>query len=111
MRLPDEIHDCTEYSQGFNDAVKEMRESGEEPIPMILHCPKCGTQHIDRPESHFEAGASIGLQIKEVVIWTNPPHRSHLCRVCKTIWRPADVCTTGVEKIETKGKADTWSPQ
>ncbi|WP_208452590.1 VRR-NUC domain-containing protein [Burkholderia gladioli] len=82
-----------------------------EPIPMLLFCPGCGTQHIDRPESHAEADASIGLQIKEVVTWTNPPHRSHLCHACGIVWRPADVATVGVEAIETSGKADTWTKE
>jgi hypothetical protein len=62
------------------------------PIPMILFCPRCGIQHFDAPEP--ERG------------WTNPPHRSHLCASCGTIWRPADVTTTGVAKIETRGSAD-----
>jgi hypothetical protein len=64
------------------------------PIPMILYCPACGRQHIDAPE------LAIG--------WTNPDHRSHRCSGCGTIFRPADVCTTGVESISTKGQHDTW---
>ncbi|MCF4166374.1 hypothetical protein L2U69_12025 [Zavarzinia compransoris] len=60
------------------------------PIPMILHCPFCHQQHIDAP--------SPG--------WNNPSHRSHLCSCCGTIWRPADVPTTGVFAIKTKGTAD-----
>lgn len=63
------------------------------PIPMILHCPECHKQHID--------------VVTET--WSNPPHRSHECQFCKCIWRPADVPTTGVEQINTKGRADTWS--
>ena len=63
-------------------------------IPMVLHCPICHKQHIDAPNERRG--------------WTNPPHRSHECRHCGTIWRPADVATTGVEKIETRGGADTW---
>lgn len=63
------------------------------PIPMVLHCPKCHTQHIDVPEP--EKG------------WTNPPHKSHLCHSCGTVWRPADVPTTGVAAIATRGKQDT----
>src|SRR6185312_2507690 len=43
-----------------------------EPIPMVLHCPSCGAQHIDAPEP--ENG------------WDNPPHRSHSCHTCKTVW-------------------------
>lgn len=64
------------------------------PIPMILHCPKCHTQHVDRP----------------VPGWENPPHRSHLCHACGCAWRPADVATVGVAAIETVGKADNWLP-
>lgn len=69
-------------------------ESKREPIPMILACPACDLFHIDKPDP------AIG--------WTNPPHKSHLCAGCKTIWRPADVETTGVAKIQTRGKHDTW---
>jgi hypothetical protein len=34
MRFPDEIHDCTEYCQGFNDALKEVREMN--PVDHLL---------------------------------------------------------------------------
>lgn len=82
-----------------------------EPIPMVLHCPKCGMQHIDKPEveiERWENALAASSTIK--CTWTNPPHRSHLCHGCGTIWRPADVPTTGVASITTKGKADTWEP-
>lgn len=69
-----------------------------DPIPMILHCPSCGMQHIDAPEL-VDDGSVMG-------VWDNPPHRSHLCHGCGTIWRPADVPTVGVEAIQTRGKAD-----
>lgn len=64
-----------------------------EPIPMILHCPVCGSQHIDESTAERD----------------NPPHRSHLCGTCGNIWRPADVPTVGVASIETEGAAD-WPP-
>lgn len=67
-------------------------EQKAEPIPMVLHCPQCGSQHIDAPSGE----------------WTNPPHKSHLCSGCGAIWRPADVPTTGVAAVATRGKADTW---
>jgi hypothetical protein len=51
-----------------------------DPIPMVLHCPACGWQHIDEPKGD----------------WTNPPHRSHLCAGCGHIWRPFDFPTVGV---------------
>lgn len=62
------------------------------PLDMVLHCPHCGLQHVDAARGE----------------WTNPPHRSHLCAICGTIWRPADVPTNGVAAIGTRGKADTW---
>jgi len=64
------------------------------PIPMLLFCPKCGAQHVDMPDP--ENG------------WANPPHKSHLCHQCKTVWRPADVETAGVACLETRGSKDTW---
>lgn len=64
------------------------------PIPMVLHCPACGLQHIDAP--------SPG--------WDNPPHRSHLCRPddggCGRVWRPADVTTTGIRALPSAGTRD-----
>jgi|GEM_PF-2668692 len=70
-------------------AVERMARA----IPMILFCPACGLQHIDQAEP--ECG------------WDNPPHRSHLCRGCGHIWRPADMATTGVENINTAGSSDS----
>ena len=80
------------------------------PIDVILHCPACGMQHIDRPGDHRyyndtpEAKAAreqIGID------WPNKQHRSHLCHGCGHIWRPADVPTNGVAAIKTKGKDDS----
>lgn len=83
-----------------------------EPVDMILFCPSCHRQHIDAVESEeaytdrlFESGW-WELGGDKPAKWTNPPHRSHLCRHCGTIWRPADVPTNGVERIKTRGKAD-----
>lgn len=78
-------------------AARLPAPAGPEPIPMLLFCPACGTQHIDAPDP------SEG--------WTNPPHRSHTCRKvdggCGHIWRPADVQTTGVAAIQTRGSVDS----
>ena len=63
-----------------------------EPIPMVLHCPRCHEQHVDTATAD----------------WSNPPHRSHLCHACACIWRPADVATCGVAAVETNGSADNW---
>lgn len=77
-----------------------------EPIPMVLHCPECGLQHIDAPEWAFGSDKVFAADEKP---WTNPPHRSHLCAGCGHIWRPADVATVGVHSIQTSGKADSPS--
>lgn len=83
------------------------------PIDMLLFCPKCHKQHVDAPEksewvddSDPLAAMAQVLDTKEV--WDNPPHKSHLCHACGTIWRPADVPTNGVFNINTKGKDDNW---
>lgn len=74
------------------------------PIDMVLHCPKCGMQHIDAPSETREIrGGELCIDR-----WDNPPHRSHKCSACGTIWRPADVATNGVREIQTRGTADTW---
>lgn len=78
----------------------------QEPIPMVLHCPACGLQHIDAPDRLENiVHASSGTIVDQ--LWTNPPHRSHLCHGCGHIWRPADVPTVGVAAVQTKGKADS----
>lgn len=81
------------------------------PIDMVLHCPKCGLQHIDAPD--FEDDPSmlaVGISRKAYDGWTNPPHRSHLCAGCGHVWRPADVPTNGVAAVKTKGKHDSPVP-
>lgn len=61
-----------------------------EPIPMLLFCPQCALQHVDR----------------KTETWDNPPHRSHKCHFCGCIWRPSDFATTGIGKLATKGELD-----
>ncbi|MES2634077.1 MAG: hypothetical protein V4669_13970 [Pseudomonadota bacterium] len=80
------------------------------PIDMVLHCPKCGLQHIDGPEGQFYPGhtAEESTAVNDAYgEWKNPPHRSHLCHGCSHIWRPADVPTNGVAAVKTVGKADS----
>lgn len=71
----------------------------ETPIDMVLYCPRCCTQHIDKDEAPTIPDEG-GLN------WHNPPHRSHLCHSCGFVWRPADVPTNGVQAVKTTGKAD-----
>lgn len=76
------------------------------PIPMVLHCPECGLQHIDAPEpgEFISSGPNAG---RVRAGWSNPPHRSHLCHGCGYVWRPADVPTVGVPCVATKGTNDS----
>lgn len=79
------------------------------PIDMVLYCPNCGLQHVDAPETCPDEGCPhYGTPHSHPSDWLNPPHRSHLCHECGCIWRPADVPTNGVERLQTTGKADTW---
>ncbi len=79
----------------LEEAERHGYERGQKavPIDMVLHCPSCGLQHVDEPDERT-AG------------WSNPPHRSHLCHRCGSIWRPADVPTNGVRATQTTGKND-----
>jgi len=77
----------------FLRARLELAVQAEKPIDMILFCPNCGFQHVDKPEPDKD--------------WTNPPHKSHLCHNCAVVWRPADVATNGVAFIKTKGDRDS----
>lgn len=72
-------------------APSQPGQQPPQPINMVLHCPKCGEQHIDKADAW----------------WNNPPHRSHLCHGCGHIWRPADVPTNGVAAIKTHGTNDS----
>lgn len=87
--------------EGATAALAALRAKGwsvmRGPINMLLWCPQCHSQHVDEPDSRTEG-------------WSNPPHRSHLCHNCGTIWRPADISTNGIAAISTRGKADTWPP-
>lgn len=94
-------------------AVHTALNVGDTPIDMILHCPKCHTQHIDYHETDTEYTDRLHespwweLGGDKPARWTNPPHRSHKCFSCGNIWRPADVFTNGVPSIKTRGKVDS----
>lgn len=96
-------------SLGF-DAGHAFWHEQQTPIDMVLHCPQCMTQHIDRPVGQFYPGMTAdesAAQNKAYGHWDNPPHRSHLCAECGHIWRPADVPTNGVVAIKTRGRNDS----
>lgn len=87
------------------------------PIDMVLHCPRCGLQHIDAPERDMRMDYAVVAGLAEVSPGyeprPNPPCRSHQCHnpACGCIWRPADVPTNGVERLATRGQADNWPIQ
>lgn len=85
-------------------ATQPAQAQQSEPIPMVLYCPNCGMQHIDKAEMP-DPYPAFGVDDEP---WLNPPHRSHLCHGCGKIWRPADVATVGVASIKTMGRNDTW---
>lgn len=79
-----------------------------QPVDMVLHCPKCGLQHVDAPESNDRYLAlSDPPSAWSMPPWKNEAHRSHLCHGCGHIWRPADVPTNGVQAVKTAGKNDS----
>lgn len=94
-----------EVSMIINDLNGERLRAANAPIDMILHCPKCGRQHIDSIEHDRWVGRDNCEEVGEMT-WNNPPHRSHLCHGCGFIWRPADIPTNGVASIQTKGTND-----
>src|SRR5690242_7172001 len=80
-------------------------------IPMVLHCPYCGTQHIDEPDLNTcqDCGlgridhTTLGMGCRSFNPWTNPPHRKHLCKPsdggCGKNFQPAEINTNGVKKL------------
>lgn len=97
-------------------------EGFELPIPMVIFCPNCHTQHIDKAEeqcpefygthqcelakghsSVYHSAAPLENQKR----WTNPPHKSHLCHGCGNIFRFANYPTNGVENVEP-GENDNY---
>jgi hypothetical protein len=71
----------------YTAAVAEARAA---PVPMILFCPACGTQHVDSDNPN----------------WENPPHKTHRCESCEHLWRPAEIATEGVADLPL-GTSDT----
>lgn len=124
-------YSASERARQDRSELAGLREAAAKPIDMLIFCPECGMQHIDRPDAPNSKCPSCdspqpnlhpAVQYEGEVQpckdpfhngrWTNPPHKSHTCRKedggCGIIFRVADVPTNGVEKIQTRGKADTW---
>lgn len=72
----------------------------QQPIPMVLHCPACRFQHVDAADEHrLTCSYNLGASCDCGLYWTNPPHRTHLCKACGHLWKPANVATTGVQEL------------
>lgn len=86
-----------------------LKKKKPRPIPMILHCPGCGAQHIDEPEECSDEGCPhYGTPHSHTDLWQNPPHKEHKCRVCEKLWTPANVPTMGVKELPAVGKPDFY---
>lgn len=96
---------------GFWEVPQELfrqfvfADGNSSPINLVLHCPECGTRHIDEaePSACQECGANKSNHngkdngtCPEFTAWTNPPHKSHRCKKCNHVWRPYDFATNGV---------------
>lgn len=76
------------------DAEVRERVLRGKPIPIRLHCPACGTLHIDEGD------------------FATKPHHTHACQGCGMIWRPAKVDTVGVRFLPGyKNEPAAASPQ
>lgn len=95
---------CAEAADLIEALAARAEPRPSTPIPRVLHCPKCGLQHIDAPDVYDNS------HVTGRPVWDNPPHRSHLCLGCGHVWRPADVPTEGVAAIQTRGDADSPAP-
>lgn len=66
----------------IGDRLEELLAGGPDPevapLPIILHCPECGTRHVDKGD------------------FATRPHHTHACQHCGLSWRPAIVPTVGV---------------
>jgi hypothetical protein len=65
-------------------ASPSCAKCGDAPLKLVLHCPKCGLQHVDTNE------------------WARRHHRKHLCKPedggCGHVWQPPSIasCSFGV---------------
>lgn len=90
----DEVRAREQWRTAAVKTKNRLAEIDSTLLDVVLHCPACGTQHVDAPDP--EKG------------WTDPAHRSHLCASCGCVWRAADVPTRGVAAPTTRGGEDTW---
>lgn len=100
------------FQEWLDNAEKicELFNAQLKPADVILFCPNCNAQHIDKAEPdncqncgenryHHYAPTN---ECKDFTEWLNPPHKSHRCHSCNHVWKPFDYATNGV--LETSGQ-------
>ena len=102
----------------FKPEILRAMDAYEKPRDMIIFCPACHKQHIDKAEPDVcelcgglwadHQHTTQFSECKDFKAWINPPHKSHRCHFCNAVFRPADFPTNGVAKIETRGENDTF---
>jgi hypothetical protein len=107
------------YDAGWQLATDYSQPDGEtnEPLDVILFCPECQLQHIDKAEpdvcencGHLERNHDFGgnfhgcCHCVKFTAWLNPSHKKHRCASCNHVWKAANVPTNGVSALggETK---------
>lgn len=70
--------------------VKTFADEDDEPLPLIINCPRCHLQHVDVDDETGE--------------WaTRRLHRKHLCKPedggCGFVWKPSNRYTVGVREL------------
>ncbi len=72
MTMKKQEEAVTAVGTGLREVLAEL------PVALILHCPDCGTRHVDEGE------------------FAKRMHHTHSCQICGLTWRPALVPTIGV---------------
>lgn len=85
--MNDTCNQCGGKCNWAVDGVKQAvcYDCGNKPVDQLIYCPRCLTQHVDKPEP--DKG------------WTNPPHATHTCKFCGLRFRPSNRNTNGVEDL------------
>jgi hypothetical protein len=75
------------------------------PVDVVLFCPNCGIQHIDKSEPdkcETCGGGRTNCICEFFTEWLNPPHAKHRCKACNHVWKPFDYPTNGVFETNEK---------
>lgn len=76
--LENDLRRAADALGGFIGEKAKKDAEADQPVPMILWCPKCGGRHLDEGE------------------FATRRHHTHACQTCGVVWRPALVPTVGV---------------